>query len=89
MEIEKFAKINVILGSSWNDGEVLAKGVPYEEAMKIVVKERTKRYPQFRNYYLRMWEDGDDMVIMTIDFGSWSQFFYLVPGKEEKEDEIF
>lgn len=55
-----------------------------EQAMRRISSYLDERKIEF--YYLRAWTVND---ITTVDYGSWSKFFYIMPVNDKTVSETF
>lgn len=73
-------RFNVYWGTTYPGGEkspeLIASDLTYDNAMKVMSRDREKRFPQL-GYYTRLWEAIPDVI--QIDYGSWMFFYFLVP----------
>ena len=58
---------------------LVARDVSEEDAMPKMLIDLYNRYPDFKNYYQRVW--WDEFHRMWIDYGSYTEFYIL---QEEK-----
>ena len=59
----------------------IAAGLTEEEALQVAAKDKAERFPE-HHYYCRYWTDTDG--ITTMDFGSWSEFYFIIPDHSAK-----
>ncbi len=64
---------DIYFGKSKLERELVAAGIKEDNVHSVIVEDLKAR--GMRMKYSRMWEDEDGE--MTIDFGSWSLFYFL------------
>ena len=58
---------------------LVASGVSEEDAVPKMLIDLYNRYPDFKNYYQRVW--WDEFHRMWIDYGSYTEFYILQDEK--------
>lgn len=54
----------------------LAENLTYDECMRVMASDRALRFPTL-GFYVRSWCDA--FGITNLDYGSWSDFYFIVP----------
>ncbi len=67
-------KLNIYFGETFKEAILVEKDVEEDIVHKVITKDLSKKGIQA--HYMRMF--SEDAVVTTIDYGSWSRFYYLV-----------